>query len=134
MKFSLQFFGGRGGSSHSGGGGGGGGSTKKADENRKGSASNPVKSSELNAMNEKERLAALDAMPVGTRIRTYNSYTRMSRSYVKGEQAWGMEFSPNKYSTNTVEDVVSPNILFATGERQRSSRFTSFRSVRYPKK
>ena len=52
MEFNLQFFGGRGGSSHSGGGGG---STKKADENRKGSASNPVKASELTAMNEKRK-------------------------------------------------------------------------------
>nr|DAM10892.1 MAG TPA: Intron-binding protein aquarius N-terminus [Caudoviricetes sp.] len=149
MEFNSQLFGGRGGSSHSGGGGGGGGSTKKTDENRKGSASNPVKASELTAMNEKERISALNAMPVGTRVRKYNNYydNDEGSTYVKFEDGWKMEqtyqavsrgrlvnrvhypqsFTPAQISAQSISNKGSTDVW-------RTTQFITFSSVRYPKK
>lgn len=148
MKFNLQFFGGRGGSSHSGGGGGGGGSSA-ASEKQKGSASNPVKASELTAMNEKERISALNAMPVGTRVRSYNNYYEDSdgSTYVKFEDGWKMEqtypavsrgrlvnrvhypqsFTPAQISAQSISSKGSTDVW-------RTTQFITFSSVRYPKK
>lgn len=142
LKINLQFFGGRGG----GGGKGSGGGASGGGSNAKGSASNPASASELDSMNEKQRISAFNAMPVGTKVRSYNQgVTNDSGStYVKTESGWGKEYTykavkggklVNKKSTTsvTLHQMAVSTGKFANGS-EMGAKYKKFLGVKYPKK
>lgn len=130
IYIGLQFFGGRG----SGGGKGGGGG--RAGGNGKGSASNPVKSSEMDKMSFAEKRSALDNMPIGTQVRTVNSYYNSSSTFVKTADGWDRRYTGEKvsrgrlvktteYRSADFEDILGKDDVLSRRE---------FYSIRYPKK
>lgn len=141
LEINFQFFGGRGSGGGKGSGGGGGGASKA-----KGSASNPVSASDLDSMNEKQRISAFNAMPVGTKVKSYNQGVTddSGSTYVKTETGWGREYTykaakggklVNKKGTipTTLHQMAVSTGKFANGS-EMGAEYKKFLSVRYPKK
>nr|DAM10893.1 MAG TPA: Intron-binding protein aquarius N-terminus [Caudoviricetes sp.] len=135
MKFNLQFFGGRGGSSHSGGGGGGGSSA--ASESKTESSSTEIRSPQMNHMSTEERVSALNAMPVGTKINAISAETEEKTNYIRRSAGWKEE-STNKPGNFTFRGGV---VRRRPAGKQSTSVSVSdvasalrFNSITYPKK
>lgn len=135
MKFNLQFFGGRGGSSHSGGGGGGGSSA--ASESKTESSSTEIRSPQMNRMSTEERVSALNAMPVGTKINAISAETEEKTNYIRGSAGWREE-SMNKPGNFTFRG----GVVRRRPEGKQSTSVSAsevasalrFNSITYPKK
>ena len=136
LNISTQFFG-RGGS---------GGGKRLGGVGAKGSASNPVSASDLDSMNEKQRISAFNAMPVGTKVKSYNQGVTddSGSTYVKAETGWGREYTykaakggklVNKKGTipTTLHQMAVSTGKFANGS-EMGAEYKKFLSVRYPKK
>ena len=142
FEINFQFFGSRGSGGGKGSGGGGGGGASKA----KGSASNPASASDLDSMNEKQRISAFNAMPVGTKVRSYNQGVTddSGSTYVKTETGWGREYTykearggklVNKKGTipTTLHQMAVSTGKFANGS-EMGAKYKKFLNVKYPKK
>lgn len=131
IYIGLQFFGGRG----SGGGKGSGGG-RAGGGNGKGSASNPVKSGEMDKMSFAEKRNALNNMPIGTQVRTTNSYYNSSSTFVKTADGWDRRYTGEKVSKGRLVKTTeyrSADFRDILGKDDVMSR-RRFDSIRYPKK
>ena len=140
FEINFQFFGSRGSGGGKGSGGGGGGGAAEG----KGSASDPATASDLDSMNEKQRISAFNAMPVGTKVRSYNQgLTDDSGStYIKTATGWGREYTykeakggklVNKKGTipTTLHQMAVSTGKFANGS-EMGARYKKFLNVKYP--
>lgn len=127
VNIKLQYFGGRGsgGGKRSGGGGG---------ANAKGSASNPIASKEFDSMDKRQRTAALNAMPIGTRVLTHKvGYEDGGETaYVKTSEGWKAEYTYTEASRRTRRNVTKKGYYSANTDAISNERNT-LRYIRYPK-
>lgn len=131
LTVNIQFFGGRGsgGGKHTGGSRAGGGTGK-------GSAYNPVKSSEMDKMSLAEKRNALNNMPVGTQVRTTNTYYNSSATFVKTTDGWDRRYTGEKASRGRLVKTTEYRTAYSTdiiGKDDVKNR-RRFDSIRYPKK
>ena len=123
INTGVQFFDGRGGSGGKGNGGG----------NTLGSTNNPVKSKDLNSMSSSEKVSALNAMPVGTKIRARpTGYRANSTTYTKTASGWATEYSYTD-AKRRGRGGITRKSSYSTPSGHNWGNYT-FDSVRYPNK